>query len=169
MYSWAHHPSMKHLPHRQSVLTIIGMRNLITVTSHYCFTSALDKCLCMIFMHDFFWVINPNLTSEYHCLCFSSHTQKSYYFISLLAVRQRAGLLPSQHVVALVRNHITTWVKLCFFDFNMSCMVSKSLLLHYKSTLIFHDPCGSMVIHIQSPHGLIHSWPLCSLGAGAKY
>ena len=26
-----------------------------------------------------------------------------------------------------------------------------------------------MVIYIQSPHGLMSGWPLCSLGAGAKY
>ena len=26
-----------------------------------------------------------------------------------------------------------------------------------------------MVIYIQSPHGLMRGWPLCSLGAGAKY
>ena len=26
-----------------------------------------------------------------------------------------------------------------------------------------------MVIYIQSPHGFLRGWPLCSLGAGAKY
>ena len=26
-----------------------------------------------------------------------------------------------------------------------------------------------MVIYIQSPHGLMRGWPVCSLGAGAKY
>ena len=35
--------------------------------------------------------------------------------------------------------------------------------------LIIYDLCGSMVIDIQSPHGLMLGWPLCSLGAGAKY
>ena len=35
--------------------------------------------------------------------------------------------------------------------------------------LIVYDLCGSMVIYIQSPHGLMRSWPMCSLGAGAKY
>ena len=64
-------------------------------------------------------------------------------------------------MVPLVRKEITT----------LTChaYLSKLLLLHYKSTLIVYDLCGSMVINIQSPHGLMSGWPLYSLGVGAKY
>ena len=43
------------------------------------------------------------------------------------------------------------------------------IILNYKSTLIIYNLCGSMVIYIQSPHGLMLGWPLCSLGAGVTY
>ena len=42
------------------------------------------------------------------------------------------------------------------------------IILHYKSTLIVYELCGSVVIYQQSPHGQLRGWSLFSLGAGVK-
>ena len=42
------------------------------------------------------------------------------------------------------------------------------IILHYKSTLIVYELCGSVVFYIPSPQGWMLGWPLCSLGAGVR-
>ena len=34
------------------------------------------------------------------------------------------------------------------------------IILHYKSTLIVYELCGSVVIYPQSQHGYLSVWPL---------
>ena len=42
----------------------------------------------------------------------------------------------------------------------MHCLSNLLIILHYKSALIVYEPCGSVVIYPQSPHGKLSSWPL---------